>query len=42
MIHTELELTEEDLLVPFSIKEDEGKITVWDIINLLRTSEDEY
>lgn len=42
MIHAELELTEEDLLVPFSTKDDEGKITLWDIINLLRTSEDEY
>lgn len=42
MIHAELKLTEEDLLVPFSTKDEEGKITLWDIINLLRTSEDEY
>ena len=42
MIHAELKLAEEDLLVPFSTKDEEGKITLWDIINLLRTSEDEY
>ncbi len=42
MIDAELKLAEEDLLVPFSTKDEEGKITLWDIINLLRTSEDEY
>lgn len=42
MIHAALHLTEEDLLVPFSIKDDEGKITIWDIINLLRSGEGDY
>ncbi len=35
MIYSELALTEEDVLVPFSVKGDEGKLTVWDIIYLL-------
>lgn len=35
MIYAELQLTEDDVLVPFSTKNDEGKFTVWDIINLL-------
>jgi len=35
MIYDELKLTEEDVLVPFSTKNDEGKYTVWDIIQLL-------
>ncbi|MDO4618146.1 MAG: ribosome biogenesis GTP-binding protein YihA/YsxC [Clostridia bacterium] len=35
-IYEKLELTEEDVLVPFSTKGDEGKETVWDIINLLK------
>jgi len=42
MIYDELNLTEDDLLVPFSTKNDEGKFTVWDVINLLRTSNEEY
>lgn len=35
MICEKLELGEEDILVPFSTKDDEGKFTLWDIINLL-------
>ncbi len=42
MIYDELNLTEDDLLVPFSTKNDEGKVTVWDVINLLRTADGEY
>lgn len=42
MIYDELNLTEDDLLVPFSTKNDEGKFTIWDVINLLRTSNEEY
>ncbi len=34
-IYEKLELTEDDVLVPFSTKGDEGKETVWDMINLL-------
>ena len=41
MIYEALSLTEDDLLVPFSTKDDEGKFTVWDIINLLRSGETE-
>lgn len=41
MIYNVLDLTEDDLLVPFSTKNDEGKFTVWDIINLLRSNEDD-
>ena len=32
-----LELGEDDILVPFSIKDDEGKYTVWDMIEMMRT-----
>ena len=35
MLWEKLELTEDDILVPFSTKDDEGKNTVWDMINLL-------
>lgn len=37
MIWSELELGEDDILVPFSVKDDEGKYTVWDIIELIRS-----
>lgn len=40
MIYGELCLTDDDILVPFSVKNDEGKFTVWDIINLLRSNEE--
>ena len=35
LIWNKLELGEDDVLVPFSTKDDEGKFTVWDIINML-------
>lgn len=35
MIWEKLGLDENDILVPFSTKDEEGKITMWDIINLL-------
>lgn len=34
-IYEKLELTENDILVPFSTKGDEGKNTVWDMINMI-------
>ena len=40
MIYDELHLTDDDILIPFSVKNDEGKFTVWDIINLLRSNEE--
>lgn len=42
MIWRTLELGEDDILVPFSVKDDEGKITVWDMINLMREGENEH
>ena len=39
MIWEELGLSEDDILVPFSTKDDEGKYTVWDIIELCRAEE---
>ena len=41
MIWDTLELGEEDVLVPFSTKDDEGKFTVWDIINMLLAADSE-
>lgn len=35
MIWRELMLGEDDILIPFSTKDDEGKFSVWDIIQLL-------
>ena len=35
MICEKLGLDENDVLVPFSIKDDEGKISVWDMINMM-------
>jgi len=35
MIEKSLGLGEDDILVPFSTKDDEGKITVWDMINMM-------
>lgn len=34
-IYNKLELNEDDILVPFSTKGEEGKETVWDMINML-------
>ena len=39
IIWKELRLGEDDILVPFSTKDDEGKFTVWDMINLMRQNE---
>lgn len=39
MIAEDLELGEDDILVPFSVNDDEGKITVWDMIEMMRTAE---
>lgn len=36
MLYSELKLNEDDILVPFSTKTDEGKYTVWDMIELMR------
>lgn len=41
MIYKKLNLTDDDVLVPFSTKADEGRITVWDLINLLLETDDE-
>lgn len=40
-IWTTLELGEDDILVPFSTKDDEGKFTVWDMIDMMRAAENE-
>ncbi len=39
MIWDKLELGEDDILIPFSTQDDEGKFSVWDVINLIRTGE---
>lgn len=36
LIYNTLEMTEEDILVPFSTADDEGKFTVWDMIDMMR------
>ena len=36
-----LELGDEDILVPFSVKDDEGKLTVWDMIYMMIMGERE-
>ena len=41
MIYKKLELSEDDVLVPFSTKSDEGKLTVWDMIYLLLEGDEE-
>ena len=40
MIYNELKLNEDDILVPFSVKTDEGKISVWDMIELMLNPEE--
>lgn len=42
LIWNTLSLGEEDILVPFSTRNDEGKITVWDMINMMLTPDDEF
>lgn len=39
LIYETLSLTEDDILVPFSTVGDEGKETVWDMINMMRAAE---
>lgn len=39
LIWETLEMGEDDILVPFSIKDDEGKYTVWDMIEMMRAGE---
>jgi len=41
MIYKKLDLTDDDVLVPFSTKSDEGKLTVWDMIYLVLEGEEE-
>lgn len=36
LIYDTLSLTEDDILVPFSTSGDEGKFTVWDMIDMMR------
>ena len=39
LIWNTLEMTDDDILVPFSTKDDEGKFTVWDMIEMMRAAE---
>lgn len=39
LIWETLDMGEDDILVPFSIKDDEGKYTVWDMIEMMRAGE---
>lgn len=39
LIWDTLEMGEDDILVPFSTKDDEGKYTVWDMIEMMRAGE---
>lgn len=39
LIWSALNMGEDDILVPFSTKDDEGKITVWDMINMMMAGE---
>lgn len=39
LISKTLDMGEDDILVPFSIKDDEGKFTVWDMIEMMRLPE---
>ena len=41
LIWNTLGLDEDDILVPFTTQDDEGKFTVWDMINMMLTPEDE-
>lgn len=42
LIWETLGLGEDDILVPFSTQNDEGKISVWDMINMMLTPDDEF
>lgn len=39
LIWDTLEMGEDDILVPFNTKDDEGKYTVWDMIEMMRAGE---
>ncbi len=39
LIWDTLEMTDDDILVPFSTKDDEGKYTVWDMIEMMRAAQ---
>lgn len=39
LIWETLEMGEDDILVPFSVKNDEGKYTIWDMIEMMRIGE---
>ena len=39
-IWTTLNLTEDDILVPFTTANDEGKFTIWDMIEMMIAPED--
>lgn len=39
LIWETLEMGEDDILVPFSVKDDEGKYTIWDMIEMMRIGE---
>ncbi len=39
LIWETLEMGEDDILVPFSTKDDEGKVTVWDMIEMMMAGE---
>lgn len=39
LIWKTLDMGEDDILVPFSIKDDEGKFSVWDMIEMMRLPE---
>lgn len=39
MIYDELQLTEDDILVPFTVNDEEGRVTVWDMIEMMRMAE---
>lgn len=39
MIYDELQLTDDDILVPFTVNDEEGRVTVWDMIEMMRMAE---
>lgn len=39
LIYDTLQMTEDDVLVPFNTKDDEGKASVWDMIEMMRAGE---
>lgn len=41
MMYNKLELSDADILVPFSVKDDEGKHTFWDMVSLILGEQDD-